>query len=235
MRSKTILTISILGFFLFTLPLSIFGWVWANDTCIIFPQGCSPGEGTNGLEVIKGSSPSIGQLIIEGAGYFVKSHSDFQKFQNKVELSELNGLDYTESTEILNSAIENVQNALRKYEMLISIAKVMPYREDVVEKLENFDYDGFQIEKGLNQSVFKNAQAFLIVGDVTGMYVKLKSDMDLISKRLIDIRRSIDESRFPEIPILWDVNQMFAQTQLLGQYASQVCYEIKKENEKAEV
>ena len=111
-------------FFIFFLAFNIYGYFVLNDG-----ESAYGGGGKN--------APTIRKYIIEGAGYFLKSHSDFLLFLNKIELSELNGIDYIELQNIIKRVIENLENAKAAYENLISIAKETPYNESVIEKLKN--------------------------------------------------------------------------------------------------
>jgi hypothetical protein len=174
------------------------------------------------------SASTIRKYIIEGAGYFLKSNSNIQLFLNKIELSELNGMDYSELQNIINSAIENMENAKETYINLISIAKVTPYNPFIIEKLQLFDYPGFQKENKLNSEIFKQVETFLSIGDVTGLYIKFKLDIDSILVPLYNIKASVYNETFPEISSLWLINQKYSELVLFGQYGSQVFFEIKQ-------
>lgn len=65
----------------------VYGIISGNDSCRAYRSGCGGGK----------EAATIKQYIIEGAGYYFKSHSYFQKLLNMVELSELSGFDYEEA------------------------------------------------------------------------------------------------------------------------------------------
>ena len=184
-------------------------------------------RGDEAYEEGERSVSTIRKYIIEGAGYFLKSNSNMQLFLNKIELSELNGMDYSELQNTINSAVENMENAKETYSNLISITKITPYNPSVIEKLQLFDYPGFQEENKLNSEIFKQVEAFLSIGDVTGLYIKFKLDIDSIIVLLYNIKSSVDNEKFPEISSLWLINQKYSELMLLGQYGSQVFFEIK--------
>jgi hypothetical protein len=44
---------------------------------------------------------------------------------------------------------------------------------------------------------------------------------------LKDIKAAVDAEKFPELPLLWRLNQKAAEIMLTGQYAAEIFYEIK--------
>jgi hypothetical protein len=208
---KTILTV-MLVFTFFT--VQVFAFVYANHACRAH-DSCYEGDG-------KRASSSIGQMIIEGAGYFLMSHSEMLKLLNKIELSELTGPVYSEWQVMINSSIESMENASETYKNLISVANETPYDMDVIEKLKIFDYTGYMQTNGLNSVIFSRVKDFLCKGDVIGVYIYLKSDMDSIIDQLYNIKSSIDSNVPPEISLLWRVNQRYSESLLFGQFVSEI-------------
>jgi hypothetical protein len=219
---KTITTVLTLLLILFSLNIQIHGMIWANDSCRAYRDGCSTSGSVGDTLTYKKSDLTLGHLVIEGAGYFLKSNSDMQLFLNQIELSGLNGMDYKAVTEILNSAIENMERARILYENLIALAKVTPYNTEVITILINFDYTGFQIEYGLNTEIFKSVEELLNRGDVTGIYIHLKSCMDSMMPLLNRLKTFVDNEKFPEIEDVLELNQLYANALLFGQYVAQV-------------
>jgi hypothetical protein len=225
MRRITIISISV-SVIISLVSVNLYGMIIGNDSCRGYEGSCKfydisdPGSS-------KSTSQTICQLVIEGGGYFLKSHSDLLLLLNKIEISELNGVDYSELQYIINSAIKNMVNAKETYINLISIAKVTPYNPSIIEKLQLFDYPGFQKEKKLNSEIFKQVEVFLSKGDVTGVYNHLKSEMDSILEKLYEIKSDIDLNNFPEITALWRVNQKYSETMLFGQYVAEVFFNSK--------
>lgn len=193
---------------------NIFAILYVNRSCDAY-NSCSPN--TNG-----GFAPSMGQMIIEGAGYFLASHADMQSFLNKIELSEINGVNYPGLQEILNSAIVNMENAAGTYKSLIQAAKETPYNQAVIDKLMKFDYRGFMKKNNLVPDIFLKVRGFLARGDVTGAYIKLKASKDAIIIQLHMIKAAIDSNLFPDVNHLYRVNQSYCETLLFGQYIAQV-------------
>jgi hypothetical protein len=225
MRKSTIFSI-IVGIIIGLVSVNLYCMIIGNDSCRGYEGGCKsndPGD----LVGVKSTDSSICQLLIKGGGYFLKSHSDLLLFLNKIELSELKGMDYFELKNIINSAIENMEYANETYINLISIAKITPYNPYVIEKLQLFDYPGFKEENKLNSEIFIQVEAYLSKGDITGSYIHLNSYMDSILDKLDKIKLNIYSNTFPEITELWSINQKYAETMLFGQYLAQVFIETK--------
>ena len=94
--------------------MNVFGYVWSN--------GAGSGYGGDGDGGRLSSSP-IESYIIEGAGYYLAANADVQKLLRLVELQDLQGIDYTEMTAVIDSVILNMFNAAETYEKLIETAE----------------------------------------------------------------------------------------------------------------
>lgn len=192
----------------------MFAFFYANHSCRAY-DNCE-GEG------LSGSGQTIGQLNVRGAGYFLRSYSGFLLFLQKVEMSELNGVNYPELQAVLNSAIDNMENAANTFDKLVQLAKEKPYNPVVIDKLRSFDYRGYMKDKGLNRVVFKKVKGFLVKGDVTGAYMKLKADMEDITRQMYTIKDAVDANIFPDISQLWRINQAIANNMSFGQHMAEV-------------
>jgi hypothetical protein len=215
---KSLIIILLAVFILFSLNVKLNAYFFANEGDRAYKGGGKYDE--------KGDTKTIREYTIEGAAYFLQSHSDFLLFLKKIELSELNGLEYPELQDIINSTIENIEKAKDAYINLISVAKATPYNGEVIEKLLLFDYTGFQREKGLNNVIFSKVAEFLSKGDVTGLYIQLKLDIESILEQLSNIQTSVDNEKFPEISNLWLINQKCSELILFGQYSSEVFFMV---------
>jgi hypothetical protein len=191
-------------------------------------SGSGYGEGgQSGSSGIKELTPGIEDLIITGAGYFLRSKADFLLCLNKIELSPLEGVDYTEVQYLLKSAIHNMEKAGENYGQLVSIAYVTPYRIDVIEKLKAFDYDNLLEEKGLNAIIFKDMQSYLSAGNLRGLHSRALLDTMNILAMLYRIKPAIDSGQIPVLEDLWRLNQAYAEAHLLGQYTAEVFDQVK--------
>ncbi len=189
--------------------------MYANGTCQAYNNCELPGGA-------RAAGPSIGGLIIDGAGYFLKSHSHILMLLNQVELSTLSGPDYPGMQAPVNNALDNMEKAGETYKSLIAAAKETPYNPVVIIKLTGFDYENFEKINGLNKEIFTRVKKYLVKGDVTGLYVLLESDMALIIRQLNAVKVSIDAGTLPEISLLWRLNQKYSESLLTGQYTAEV-------------
>jgi hypothetical protein len=125
----------------------LLAFMYANGTCKAYDD-CEWTEG------YRAAGPSIGVLIIDGASYFLQSHSHMLLVLNKVELSELYGPDYPGMQALVKEALDNMQKAGEIYKSLIAAAKETPYNPEVITKLMMFDYEIFRETNGLNKDIF---------------------------------------------------------------------------------
>lgn len=169
---------------------------------------------------------SMKTLIVQGAGYFLNSNSDMLQFLNRIEMSDLNGINYTELSNIINSAIENMEKAKDAYYNLKQKADNTPYNRWFIERLLTFDYAGFQVKKGLNASIYNDVIAYLSRGDVTGVFGHILAKTGVILNKLYIIKALVDANTFPEMSILWRINQDFSEVTLFGQFGAEIFYEV---------
>jgi hypothetical protein len=188
------------------------------------------GFGECGAESKSLTSFTIRIYIIEGAGYFLNSHSGIQAFLNRVELSELNGIDFNEMREILYKAIEDMEKAKASYYNLKQVADKTPYNPIMINFLLDFDYDGFQKEKGLNLTIFETVRNYLSKGDIRGIFSTFLTNNESILEQLYTIKELLDADKLPEISILWRLNQSYTDNQFFGQYTSEIFHEILSVN-----
>jgi hypothetical protein len=193
------------------MPTNLFPYICANGS------GGSYGDEEIIYNGIPGPSSLIESHVIEGAGHFLNAYSDILLFLNRVETSDLEGMDFNEAERILDSAIENMDNTLRVYNQLIEIAERTPYNKKTISKLINFDYNGFMITNGLNIEIFKNLERYLKNGDVNGMYRYIYVNFQKIKEMIEIIKKDIDALIIPYSEIL-----------IFGQYASRIFFDVNK-------
>ncbi len=189
--------------------------VYANHSCLAYNE-CETGEG------VRIAGPSIGELIIDGAGYFLKSHSQVLMLLNKVELSELHGMDYQGMQALVKDALENMEKAGETYQSLIAAARQTLYNPAVIAKLLEFDYETFRETNGLNRDIFARVKKYLDKGDVTGLYVLLAADMASIIRQLQAVKTNLEAGTLPGLSLLWRLNQTYSESLLTGQYTAEV-------------
>ncbi|HLP44991.1 MAG TPA: hypothetical protein VK469_03555 [Candidatus Kapabacteria bacterium] len=167
-------------------------------------------------------SAGLGQLVIDGAGYLLQSNSDFQCFLKKVELSAAYGVNYEELRSSLDKAIDNMTVANSLYYEIWQLSMTLEYNPDVLEKLRKFDYKGYQIKNGLNQTIFKVAAHLLKKGDVRGSYQVFYLGTEKILAGLKEIKSTIAANNIPVIADCWRFNQSLLELELYGQYVAEV-------------
>jgi len=154
--------------------------MWANESCVAFPNGClGGGEGK--------SSITIGGFVAEGGYYFLKSSSDMDLFLSLIESSELSGPDYKAMETAINSAVFNMEQAKDIYSQLKDLAAFTSYDQSVISKLIEFDYVDFQKQCSLNPAIFDRVAKRLGRGDVRGIY----NESYLCLAELLEILKSI--------------------------------------------
>jgi hypothetical protein len=221
-NKKCVIRIVIIIFFMALFIGDLYPWMTYNGS------GSGYGEGDqSGSSGIKELTPGIEDLIITGAGYFLHSQADFLLCLNKIELSPLEGIDYTEVQNLLKSAIHNMEKAKEKYGRLVTITHVTPYRIDVIEKLKAFDYDNLLEEKSLNAVIFNDMQSYLSVGNLRGLHSRALWDTMNILTMLYRLKPAVDSGQIPVLEDLWRLNQAYAQAHLLGQYTAEVFHRVK--------
>ncbi len=193
-----------------------FAYVWKNwRECVNEPDCTS-----------QSLTPTLKIYIVESAGYFLASHSDYQALLNRVELSEANGVDYNDLREILYSTIENMEKARASYVNLKTTSEKIPYNQRIIELLMKFDYDGFRAKYGLVEPIFAKVKTFLGKGDIRGLDFAILAKLDAILSKLYIVKAAADKDKLPEISLLWRTNQAYAEAHLLGQYVSEVFRDI---------
>jgi hypothetical protein len=168
----------------------------------------------------------MGTYVVEAAGYFLKSQADMFLFLSKIELSELEGTDFSELQTVIDRAVFNMRNANTKYSELAAAADAANYNQTVIDQLVSFNYVKFQKSKGLNRVVCDEVEAYLGAGDVRGVYYKLYRDTQQILDLLTVLKSAVDTNTLPGMEDLWRANRSFSNTFLFGQYAAEIFYEI---------
>jgi hypothetical protein len=171
------------------------------------------------------SSTAIESLIIEGAGYYLQGNSYIQTLLNRVELQDINGIDYPGIQESIKKALENITNARLTYEKLVNKAEATPYKPFVIEQLKSFDYKAFMLENRLNEKVFKQVGGYLSTGDITGTFKHVLSSIKKIERLLISVQTGLDFSR---IEPFWKINECCAEFSLFGSYVARIFQSIKQ-------
>ncbi len=170
----------------------------------------------------KKNSSSTQLFVIEGASYFLKAYSGILAFQEKYELSELQGIDYSELQVLIGDAAENMEQAKLAYLQLIRQTDQAEYDQAILDCLRKFDYAAFEKQSVLGGQKFENVRLTLERGDIKGLYAQQSQAVNRILALLHHIKADVDANRFPATALLWKLNQLCAGVQLSGQYAAEI-------------
>jgi len=205
------------------IPFYIYCAVWLNYSPVAFVPSTTPTTPTNPDEnpdtKYTNPAPTMDELTIRGASYFLKSTSGYSLFLQKYELnsSDIDGLK-----PLLMEAIANLEKSTAIYSTLKEMASVSPYNPAVLYRLSIFDYDGFRKEKGLYLDVFKKVSCFLKSGNITGAFETTHAKSILLLNRLYTVQQELNNGLVPEVWKLWEISQDYTYLTLFGQYASMV-------------
>jgi len=195
-----------------------YGFFAFNESCNTFmPAQCSPG-----IDKSLASGASLGQLVIDGGGYFLHSNSDYQLFLGKVELSAAYGVNYEELRASLDKAIENMKMANSLYYEIWQLSLTLEYDPVVLGKLKGFDYIGYQVKNGLNPAIFGAVSSLLKKGNVRESYCAFYLGTEKILAGLKEMKAVVDANQAPVIARCWRLNQSYLELELYGQYAAEV-------------
>ena len=218
-KKNSFLKVFILCFSLIIMSNYCFPWIYMNGSSGGYNEDTQPPG-------IQGNIP-MEMLLIDGAGYFMKTHSNVQTLLHMVELRDIKHIDYFELNQLVKRALTNIINARLAFEELIKFAEVTPYNLDVIGKLNIFDYDTFMKEYGLNPFIFGIVRDYLINGGITGTFKHAYGNFKEIDKLLLNIQSSILENRLPELEVCWRLNERCAETALFGSYIARIFNSIK--------
>lgn len=171
-------------------------------------------------------SGTMEDYVVAGAGYFLTAYSDYLQALNRIELAEVNGLDYTDLQKLIDRSLLNIDNAVTEYDGLTQLADATAYDLAVRESLATYNYTATRVEKQVNNCIFDNVEAYLKAGDVRGLYKNLHESFKDLSTRLNEIKVEADAGVHPDLSKLWRLNQEFLNAYLLGQYTAEVFSQI---------
>ena len=82
------------------------------------------------------AAPTLGQLIVTGAGYFIHSNSDYQLFLETVEMSGIYGMNNEDTANKIDHAIKNMEMANETYYRILQVSNLLEYNPTILEKLK---------------------------------------------------------------------------------------------------
>jgi hypothetical protein len=210
------ITISIITILAFT--AMVHGVIYMNYICnTLQPEQCNNEALVNTV--------NIGDLQIEASAAYLSAESQFKKFLEKLELTEISLSSYQEQSSILTDAIERMSNAERNFDILYTEVQRFSLNQMVLEDIKEFDYKGFCCRNKLNPIIMNNVEEYLSKGNIFGLLQKTRDDCTGLRKSLEGLKTTIDEGT-KDINAIYQINQNFADTSLFGQYAAMVFREV---------
>jgi len=204
--------------------INLFAYICHNGS----GSGYDDGSGGSSVATSKAATiyNPIENYIIAGAGYYLKGNAYIQSLLNLVELQDMNGIDAAEMILLVNNALDNITRARETFASLIDTAETTPYNPVVIELLHHFDYETFMTMNNLNPVAFKELQSYLSCGDITGTFKRSYYKIYYIEWLLVSIQTGLSSGNLPGLPVLWQLNELCADTTLFGSYAARLFYEI---------
>ena len=207
-----------------------FGYICANGAGLGYcdpatDPGCN--ETKSGVALSLDYAP-IESYIEEGGGYFLNAFSNILSMSNRVEMTNLAGVDHDELRKIVNNGLDNITRARYTYFLLIRAAEKTPYNQDVLLKLKDFNYREFMTANSLNSVIFRQVAEYLEKGDITGIFKQMNTTFLSIEELLLSIKAKTDLNRPPQLTDIWTLNEAASNTLLFGQYAARIFSELPK-------
>lgn len=222
-KKQLILKTLILCMTIFLINAEVFSVILTNRGGDAY-GGDGSGE-SNGMGIRENSI--IENYIEEGGGYFLNTYSNIMSISNRIEMANLEGIDYEELQKIVDSALENIINAKVTYYILIQLAQDTPYNMEVISKLKSFDYQAFMTEYSLNSDIFKEVERYLKNGDITGSFIRIKNSFIKIEGLLWSIKYEVLSNKMPGLSKFWQVNEEASNTLIFGQYITRIFYALR--------
>lgn len=202
-----------------SLVVSIFSLFTGNGYARLVHNGSQGG-------FIGDEAEEIRITIIQAAGHFLNGYSGFMSLMNKIEMSDLIGLDFNEARVLIDTTIFHMENAREKYASLKQLAENAPYDPVIINKLIIFDYREFRQEFLLEDEHIVQAVFYLREGDIRGIYGKTLKDIGVLLDGLCRVQSSLYSFSIPEMSVLWNLNQKCAAFLLFGQHVARIFFRV---------
>ncbi|MCP5047547.1 MAG: hypothetical protein GY940_10270 [bacterium] len=222
-----ILTIALMIAATLFMPDTAFAAIALNGAGDGFDEGDPPG----GTADRSSSGPvSIEDYIIRGIGYYLEAKANADGLLEMAEAAQsgVNGTAMDDMKQAAANAAANMDEALDTFNGLIQKAEATPYNSEFTGRLEDFDYDTFGTENGLNRDVLENLEGYLANGDIVGVFKRYRTGFVNIAAGLNGVKSEIDNGNVPALTGLWQLNETFSDLSLFGSYAARVFKEISE-------
>lgn len=206
----------------FLLVVCLVCWVWVPGL-----QGAWVGNDPP-IDGEKENAGVINSLIVDGAANFLDSYSYFLRLLKESEISP-GQMDNQKASELIDSLAPYLEASKENYAAAFSLMKGLSINPDKLQALETFDYAGLAAKRRLHSDSMSQVAAFLVKGDVKGIYGKIIDDLDRISKGIKAVREDIKNNISPGIEDLRALYQQYSDLMQFGYYSSLVFAEIKNQ------
>jgi hypothetical protein len=224
-HSKKLAIPMLIGIFLLTLTtINLPARIIHNSSSTAF-EGDTESTNPETRSITSGNT-SIEKIVIIAAGEYLNAYSNALILLNKIEMSDLMGVDFEEMQKIAETAVNSIQRTHYAYALLVEKAAVAQYNKTTLDKLFYFNYENFKKSHRLNTDIFNQVSTYLKSGDIRGAYDKIQLDTEELSLMLSNIKDSIDRYTIPENYQLWRMNEKFSDSMLFGQYVAEVFQSI---------
>ncbi len=171
----------------------------------------------------------IEELVMLGGAHFLKGQSLLLLLSNRVELSDLEGIDRTQWLGYLEESLQNISAAVDAYARLVTVADATPYNGAALNLLEKFDYNRFQGKFNLEPGIFKEVKQLLLKGNIRGFYKEFYISLVELKTILLGLREKyrVSADRIPGLADLWLANETSARMLIFSQYVTRVFFEIQ--------
>jgi len=168
------------------------------------------------------SAYNVEGIIVESGSNLILANSSYQLFLNKVELSDMYGVDFQILKGYLKTAIENLENAEGYYAELVDASEKLSYNEKNILRLKHFDYKS----DTAIPLIWERVKSFLQNGDVKGAFKNVHTDCTRLLQSLYEVDSNLSKGVLP-IEDIMRANQLFFEIQLFGQYSAEVFHLAK--------
>lgn len=195
-----------------------------NGAGIFYVTG-DDGIGENADSLV--NTNKIEQLVINSAVLFLEANQEIQSFLAQYEGQDADVLNFQSMQSPASAALSKISQAVSAYNNLAGAAKATPYNWGIIYRLWFFDYDGYMYQYGLNRTIFRQVKGYLWYGDINGVFDEMRRRVVKIESLLEQITASLNSDRFPELDVVWTLNETLSETSLFGSYVARVFKAIK--------
>lgn len=208
---KKIFVLSFSIIVIFTAP--VYAYMFANGS-----GGSWPPPPPDGGSI---SCVSIEKLVTEGGSAFLLSHSKFQYFLYMFEQD-----NTSQSFAIITEACTQMGIAYTNFFQAYQITFGKPCDPEVIDALENFDYEEYMENNGCIPFIFEKVKGYLKRCRVSEWYRDISERMLYMFNELNNIKLIVLQGGSPDLPALWRLNQRYLEVSIEGQYIAEVFNKI---------